>query len=242
MKTKVIYISGGETFAPEQIRAAFDEIRDNLGIDSDVVMFGVPIDSNTAAAKEIVTEVAHTTQEIKKVKVQNTQSQVKKSPPILSVITATASPVIESEPIAEEIPESVAARFDDSATLDDAPMAQSIEDLFDDLVPVAEDVKVDISKDDLDNIKMTSAEVELFDSDDADPTLSQLATEFANTDTDILDKKQKISRVGKLRTPLPFKNKKDSAASRLGDLFGWAGVAANDDDGFDMPGFFKVAP
>ena len=41
MKTKIIYISGSEIFDMADIRAAFEEVRGTLGLDSDTVLFGV---------------------------------------------------------------------------------------------------------------------------------------------------------------------------------------------------------
>lgn len=51
MKTKIIYISGNETFEMADIRAAFDEVRATLGLDKNTVLFGVPVDEDDALAK-----------------------------------------------------------------------------------------------------------------------------------------------------------------------------------------------
>ena len=48
MKTKIIYISGNETFEMTQIRAAFEEVRSTLGLDKDTILFGVPVDCDDA--------------------------------------------------------------------------------------------------------------------------------------------------------------------------------------------------
>lgn len=48
MKTKIIYISGNEVFNMADIRAAFDEVRNTLGLGADTVMFGVPVDADDA--------------------------------------------------------------------------------------------------------------------------------------------------------------------------------------------------
>ena len=80
------------------------------------------------------------------------------------------------------------------------------------------------------------------DSDnDVDATLEQLATEFAETQDKIATetKSSGRSKIGKLRNILPFKQSKHKDQG-LGDLFGWAGVAANDED-FSVPGFFTNA-
>ena len=74
-----------------------------------------------------------------------------------------------------------------------------------------------------------------------DATLEQLANEFAESQDKIAAENKSASRskIGKLRNILPFKQSKHKDTG-LGDLFGWAGVAANDED-FSVPGFFTNA-
>lgn len=74
-----------------------------------------------------------------------------------------------------------------------------------------------------------------------DATLEQLATEFAENQDKIASetKSSARNRIGKLRNILPFKQSKHKDTG-LGDLFGWAGIAANDED-FSVPGFFTNA-
>lgn len=48
MKTKIIYISGNEVFNMADIRAAFEEVRNTLGLGTDTIMFGVPVDNDDA--------------------------------------------------------------------------------------------------------------------------------------------------------------------------------------------------
>jgi len=74
-----------------------------------------------------------------------------------------------------------------------------------------------------------------------DATLEQLATEFVQTQDKIASESKTSGRgrIGKLRNILPFKQSKHKDQG-LGDLFGWAGVAANDED-FSVPGFFTNA-
>ena len=52
MKTKIIYISGNEVFNMADIRAAFEEVRSTLGLGSDTVMFGVPVDNDDALSHD----------------------------------------------------------------------------------------------------------------------------------------------------------------------------------------------
>jgi len=74
-----------------------------------------------------------------------------------------------------------------------------------------------------------------------DETLEKLATEFIENQDKIAEESKSSSRskIGKLRSILPFKQSKHKDQG-LGDLFGWAGAAANDED-FSVPGFFTNA-
>jgi len=83
--------------------------------------------------------------------------------------------------------------------------------------------------------------VDTNEEENIDATLEQLATEFVKTQDKISSERKTSSRskIGKLRNILPFKQSKNKDQG-LGDLFGWAGVAANDED-FSVPGFFTNA-
>ncbi|MCL2369548.1 MAG: hypothetical protein FWC83_02630 [Alphaproteobacteria bacterium] len=243
MKTKIIYISGGENFAPEQVRAAFDEIRENLGLPSDMIMFGVPIDCAEGTAADSKEQIAKS-----KEVVEIEKSSIKKSSPILSVITAASAPIIEQAPVIEEMPVPIAATIvaegvievAEEITLTDAPAAQTIEELLEGLAPVAQDTKIDITTE---TVGMDTHESlgEIEDLSDTDAALSKLATEFIEAEK-LPAPKSKGGRIGKLKNVLPFKKKQDSEEpSLLGDLFGWAGVAANEDDGYSsVDDFFRL--
>ena len=77
---------------------------------------------------------------------------------------------------------------------------------------------------------------------DTDATLAQLANEFAAAQDKIvsIEKPESQGKIGKLKNILPFKKAKRDDSSLMGDLFGWAGIAANDED-FSIPGFFTNA-
>ena len=45
MKKKIIYISGAEVFDVNDVRAAFEEVRNTLKLDGDTILFGVPVDN-----------------------------------------------------------------------------------------------------------------------------------------------------------------------------------------------------
>jgi hypothetical protein len=76
--------------------------------------------------------------------------------------------------------------------------------------------------------------------DISDVTLEQLANEFAEKQDSIKpnEKSESTGKIGKLKNILPFKKAKKEDSNLMGDLFGWAGIAANDEE-FSMPDFFS---
>ena len=169
--------------------------------------------------------------------------------PILSVLSTNDENVVEKESDIEIIPE-----------ISDEKHDETIIESIDDDEPVV-DIKADEIDDDdtADLEKLLSAMTPLDIADDkpivepvaeieepaddisVDATLEQLATEFAESQDKIAAENKSASRskIGKLRNILPFKQSKHKDTG-LGDLFGWAGVAANDED-FSVPGFFTNA-
>ena len=75
--------------------------------------------------------------------------------------------------------------------------------------------------------------------DDADATLASLATEFVDVQDKVktFEKGSERGKISKLKSILPFTKKKRDDTGIMGDLFGWAGVAANDEE-FSIQGFF----
>lgn len=81
------------------------------------------------------------------------------------------------------------------------------------------------------------------DFDETDATLEKLANEFVENQDKIVNTTKSTARggkIGKLKNILPFKKAKHNESSLMGDLFGWAGVAANDEE-FAIPEFFPTA-
>ena len=151
-------------------------------------------------------------------------------------ITTDVSEEEETEPVEQEIQET-----DDIITeIDEEPETENegepdLEKLLSAMTPLQEDVlDENITQNDSDDADENV-------SDDVDATLEQLATEFAETQDKIAAESKSSGRgkIGKLRNILPFKQSKHKDQG-LGDLFGWAGVAANDED-FSVPGFFTNA-
>ncbi len=292
MKTKIIYISGGELFEMAQIRAAFEEVKSTLGLGQDTILFGVPVDCDSA-----IEEITDTTPEIATVPPQIvseiisdisdteipqtpdiTESATDDAPvlsdsdvetpvvPILSVLAADdsvnnasdeqpADVVADAEP--EIIPESVLESIVDTddvvsvttASLDeddiadndvpDAPMEKTLEQLLESMTPLREDVTPHV---DVASAEPDAPEMPIINSDNTDATLAQLASEFALNEDKIpsAPKSETSGKIGKLKNILPFKKAKREDNSLMGDLFGWAGIAANDED-FSIPGFFTPA-
>jgi hypothetical protein len=285
MKTKIIYISGGEVFPPAQVRGAFDAVRSMLNLDSDTIIFGVPVDSDdvcagispeiTMVAAEIakeeqmeenliskapeIAEKPKRTRKKKEADAAVSDTENKPVTPILSIIgavnpeTAPSQEIVEEESIIIMESESEIAMESDAAgvqslsdSIDDDEI-KSIEDIFADIAPLSEDRPVDLTEyghaEDADEAHVAeSSETDA----EIDETLSKLATEFVATHPSPQSGAEALGtkggRIGKLKNILPFKKKEKTESSVLGDLFGWAGVAANDDAAeFAMPEFFRMS-
>lgn len=124
------------------------------------------------------------------------------------------------------------------------PIEKTLEQLLESMTPLREDhgeaAIADAADDIAPAIDMTDDEI--IPVGDADATLEQLAAEFANTEDKIAAPAptQSQGKIGKLKNILPFKKARREDTGLMGDLFGWAGVAANDED-FTIPGFFTTA-
>lgn len=138
---------------------------------------------------------------------------------VQEIITDNSEPseINETEKTLEELLESM------------KPLDSEIEDSDDD------EAQQEIAKDEP-VVDTPSADIE-------DITLQQLATEFIESQDKIVNttKSNSKSKIGKLKNILPFsKQKQREDTGLMGDLFGWAGFAANDEE-FSMPDFFSGA-
>lgn len=174
--------------------------------------------------------------------------------PILSVLGSdSAEPTdtdTEIEPIVENDSAEIAeTKETETVTIsdmiaDDVPTAEpekTLEELLERITPLGEDAEKQIAPDNeptQPETKKTATKTK--PDDDTDATLEKLATEFFENQDKIgvPEKPASRSKMGKLKNFIPFKPKKHEENSLMGDLFGWAGVAANDED-FTIPGFFK---
>ena len=162
--------------------------------------------------------------------------------PILSVLATNDTEITESEPqdieiipeISDEMPQTEETSEEVPEDTDDDEAG--LEKLLSAMTPLEEDIldedfpKQDKNESDIDPLDIS-----------VDATLEQLATEFIENQDKIATETKSSSRskIGKLRNILPFKQSKHKDQG-LGDLFGWAGIAANDED-FSVPGFFTSA-
>ena len=335
MKTKIIYISGNEVFEMSEIRAAFEEVRCALGLDNDTILFGVPVDNDTALEPSLNTETEQQDNQYELTEETDDESQcviedeieeiiqspvceqiitepvadlpddtnnnefcnesIKKEAetpvileenqekiiPILSVLAANQDTELNTEsevlaennqsfdtPIAitsvanidEEVgiePEQIETDTEQPTTventegvekitigdmIDDAPVAKeekTLEQLLESMTPLREDIGNPFHNETEEDLTDIVYDV---DATDTDATLAQLASEFAENEDKIVStpKAEPQGKIGKLKNILPFKKAKRDDSGLMGDLFGWAGIAANDDD-FTMPGFFTGA-
>ena len=319
MKTKIIYISGSEVFDMTEIRAAFDEVRSALGLDNDTVLFGVPVDSDSALetintieqpvktsailhdcdsceqadtdvntpnivleSNDVVAPSVSQSEDTNSVPDMGDNSVI----PILSVLSVndddnsqdttksdtdidnipeTQHLVIEDDdtvtqeepvkevmsttvsidsdvvlPVSDDVAETATVSIADMITdeVPEEPVEKTLEHLLESMTPLREDVEsgeVNLNTDDTDEDSF----YDIADTD-TDATLAQLASEFVQTEDAIetTTKNETHGKIGKLKNILPFKKSKRDDSGLMGDLFGWAGIAANDDD-FSIPGFFS---
>lgn len=170
--------------------------------------------------------------------------------PILSVLGGGEEPAPATETTVQSVvAETVSVEtdempeFDDIGDIDemlkddapDAPHEKTLEELLETMTPLREDVHPDEEP-----VVETPEPVAVDESlDDADATLASLATEFVDVQDKVptFKKSPERGKISKLKNILPFKKKKHDDTGIMGDLFGWAGVAANDED-FSIPGFF----
>jgi len=183
-----------------------------------------PVSETAPMTAVEVTEDA-TTQDIP----QEIIAEVNIDAPLMAPVmedTGTQDAEIEQVTIGDMIDEEVPA----------APMEKTLEQLLESMTPLREDIVNNQIEDTAD------AQIEVLDDNDTDATLAQLASEFAENEDKIpsAPKAEHQGKIGKLKNILPFKKAKRDDGGFMGDLFGWAGIAANDED-FSIPGFFANA-
>lgn len=196
-------------------------------IDSSEMVAGVEAVQSEIAESESVSEVAD--QETENV------TAIEEEPVIssISIDSELIAPATDSDTVATTV--SISDMINDDAPV--APVEKTLEQLLESMTPLREDQSI-AEYDEKTNIVSEESFDDFIDTD-TDATLAQLASEFAETEDTISVPKKNEShgKIGKLKNILPFKKAKRDDSGLIGDLFGWAGIAANDDD-FSIPGFF----
>lgn len=191
---------------------------------------------------------AETPEETKQDETVESDIEPEKIVPILSVLSvneeetdiepsqqmeSSANIEIQSETLE---PEEIEQMSESGEVVEPEDTEPDLEKLLSEMQPLAEDVLDDFQTEAKEEVVQ-----ETNDEENIDATLEQLATEFVQNQDKISaeTKSSSRSKIGKLRNILPFKPSKHKDQG-LGDLFGWAGLAANDED-FSVPGFFTNA-
>lgn len=168
------------------------------------------------------------------------------------VVAEPQAPVVETEEIVADAIEETTEPIDDADAVqvsvgdiisNEAPVAEkekTLEELLESMTPLREDVETPVADDTVEPEQDFDVVPDI--DPDTDATLAQLANEFAAAQDKIvsIEKPESQGKIGKLKNILPFKKAKRDDSSLMGDLFGWAGIAANDED-FSIPGFFTTA-
>ena len=163
------------------------------------------------------------------------------SPEIEEIVEPDTANIESDIVINEPMVESESVTISDMIA-DEAPTPEhekTLEELLESMTPLGEDAEKPFEPSPVsDDIEPNSNENET--ENDTDATLEKLANEFVENQGKISTPVKPSSRgkIGKLKNILPFKKAKHDDSGLMGDLFGWAGVAANDED-LTVPGFFK---
>ena len=219
-------------------------------------------------SRKVADDIEKTTTETEPVAepvVEKPESIDEKIVPILSVLSGNDEQDISDTESENIITDDENSTIEENTETITEIVAEKIEIQSDDLKPeeieqISEKIEIDESDTDIepdleqllsamkplqeDIMESQSAPQKTPDSEsdeNIDATLEQLANEFVQTQDKIASetKSSTRSKIGKLRNILPFKQSKHKDQG-LGDLFGWAGVAANDEE-FSVPGFFTNA-
>ncbi len=253
VKNKIIYISGGADLDKAAIKAAFDEVRQTLGLDSDSLLFGVPLDEEGECTAPIAVEKPRKIRKAKIEKLEIEEEIIQEEPaveempetkqperviPILSVLSGgkseTPAETLDSVDVLPQVVSitEIADVLEECLPDPEPKTPQTIEEIFENLTPLPEEKIIESARAACDDSPGENL--------DDDATLTKLAAEFVETQKESdPEPASRSGRMGKLKNILPFKKAKKDDAGVLGDLFGWAGIAANEDE-VVTPGFFAT--
>lgn len=212
-----------------------------------------PVAVDTESEPVVVTDAPANVSSILSVLTSKSEPAVaditEKAEPVENVAESVENNVAEyavAEPVITETDTVQVTTTDITDEAPEEPIEKTLEQLLESMTPLREDrpdeETAQITDDEFDAAPApidSTDDAAHTDDDDTDATLAQLATEFAENQDKIPTPKKTEARgkIGKLKNILPFKKVKRDDTGLMGDLFGWAGIAANDDN-FAMPGFF----
>lgn len=259
VNTKIIYISGGENLDRAAIKTAFDEVRQTLGLGADTLLFGVPLEDEETATESVVAEKPKKTRKSRVEKLEINEEVITEttnvsdaqtvSEPVIPILSVLSGGKTESEPVQElqqqdmsEPPEIIETQqvsileitesLEEELPTSENKIPQTIEDIFENLKPLPEEKIIETPRSETNDSRSPDL--------DDDATLSKLAAEFVESEENKKPEPEtRTKKMGKLKNILPFKKAKKDDAGMLGDLFGWAGIAANEDDA-GTSGFFAA--
>ncbi|MBQ7949777.1 MAG: hypothetical protein IJ276_02195 [Alphaproteobacteria bacterium] len=179
--------------------------------------------------QEVVAEPETPVVKVEEAPVVNTVAE-----PVTNAIEETTEPIDDADAVQVSVGDIIS---------NEAPVAEkekTLEELLESMTPLREDVETPVADDTVEPEQDFDVVPDM--DPDTDATLAQLANEFAAAQDKIvsIEKPESQGKIGKLKNILPFKKAKRDDSSLMGDLFGWAGIAANDED-FSIPGFFTTA-
>ena len=267
MKTKIIYICGGESCDISDIRSAFNQVKSTLGLDKETILFGVPIDTevrelNLNNKQDLEEEnfvdsiIEQETNKTEEYDIEETDEN-EKVIPILSVLSARNNGLEEDNIVTQVLEEKDETIIEEIVTEDDKTKDEikienlsvseeerfyedieeenppkSLQELFKKIPNLDEFVDEDLIREDNITIDIDLKNHNIEEESVSNPSLEVLVKEYMQKQKEIVNSSKNES--GKLKNILGFKKAKKKSENFIGDLFGWAGIAAND-EGYARP-------
>lgn len=251
MKTKIIYICGGESCDIADIRSAFNQVKSTLGLDKETILFGVPIETgleeinlDKTAEKEgnffeeSPEDINNVFYEDKEIIEEQTDKEEEKVIPILSVL----SPKEQEYDKDEDLQEAIEIKDTDEEEIETEEITEEIEldeiSSQEELVVEEENVPTSLKElfktvpsldefSDNDTIDVVKEDSEILEEDNitTDKVIELLTKEYMEKQKEIensIEPANKKSLLNGFRKP----RKKQPSF----DLFRWAGFPANEED------------
>lgn len=232
---------------PKRGRKAKAKIEEEEIVESteDKVIPILSILSSKADAEPEVSEEIAEEPEIEEVAPEVVEPVMEPAPEVIRIESVAVEKVTIKKSEEEETITTQSVSIEDITNTEEPEngLEKTLEQLLEKMAPLREDLIEEdsaVHKSEEEPEEETVAAEEEPESD-VDATLEQLATEFATKQDEIVTTPNTApaGKIGKLKNILPFKKAKREESGLMGDLFGWAGIAANDDE-FSIPGFFTA--